>query len=297
MWGKPSMKLMMKFNVILLVLFGTAGLAISYIAYGFLTSSARRVVLQQAELMMANAQAVREYTATHIEPLLRESEFHPESVPNFGSITTFKILKKHYPEYIYRETALNPRNPEHRPIDWETEVIRRLQEHPEKSEISGERDVEATGRVLYLARPIKMEMECMVCHSTPDAAPPSLVKQYGPSNGFGWDRGLDQGIDIIGAQIVTVPMTVPVEIANEAYHGLLIYLVATLLLTMAALDAAVYGFVIRPLAVISSTADRVSKGEKNVPPLTVKGSDEIAKVTASFNRMQVSLAKAFKMLD
>jgi nitrate/nitrite-specific signal transduction histidine kinase len=63
------------------------------------------------------------------------------------------------------------------------------------------------------------------------------------------------------------------------------------------LDAAVYMIVIRPLKLVSEAADRVSKGETQVPPLAVKGSDEIATVTASFNRMQMSLAKAFKMLE
>ena len=285
------MKLMTRFNLILLLLFGLAGVVVAYIAHGFLNNSARRVVLQQAELMMANAQAVREYTATNIEPLLRQSEFHPESVPNFGSITTFKILKKHYPEYVYRETALNPRNPEHRAADWELDLITWLRDHPNDAEVIGERE-SATGRLLYMARPIKVDAECMVCHSTPDAAPASMVTRYGSTNGFGWNYG-----DIVGAQIVTVPMAVPVQIANEAYRGLLIYLVVTLVATMLALDASVYWFVIRPLEVISNTANRVSKGEKNVPPLPVKGKDEIAKVTVSFNRMQTSLAKALKMLD
>ncbi len=285
------MKLMTRFNLILLLLFGLAGAVVAYIAHGFLNNSARRVVLQQAELMMANAQAVREYTATNIEPLLRQSEFHPESVPNFGSITTFRILKKNYPEYVYRETALNPRNPEHRAADWEMDLITWLRDHPAESQVVGERE-SATGRLLYMARPIKADAECMVCHSTPEAAPASMVARYGSTNGFGWNYG-----DVVGAQIVTVPMTVPVQIANEAYRGLLIYLVVTLVVTMLALDASVYWFVIRPLGVISHTANRVSKGEKNVPPLTVKGKDEIAKVTASFNRMQTSLAKALKMLD
>jgi len=54
------MKLMTRFNLILLLLFGLAGEVVAYIAHGFLNNSARRVVLQQAELMMANAQAVRE---------------------------------------------------------------------------------------------------------------------------------------------------------------------------------------------------------------------------------------------
>ena len=54
---------------------------------------------------------------------------------------------------------------------------------------------------------------------------------------------------------------------------------------------------IRPLRLISDAADRASKGETNSAPLTVKGNDEIATMTASFNRMQVSLAKALKLLE
>lgn len=278
--------------MILLLLFATAGVVVSHIAYGFLTNAARRVVLQQAELMMASAQAVRDYTTSNIEPLLRQRDFHPESVPNFSAITTFKLLKKRYPEYVYKETALNPRNPEHRPEDWEAEVIGWLRENPSKTEYSNERDIAATGRVLYLARPIKADMECMVCHSTPEAAPASMVGRYGPVNGFGWNFG-----DVVGAQIVTVPMTVPVQMANQAYRGLMIYLVVTGVVTMLALDASIYWFVVRPLGVISRAAIRVSRGEKNVPSLPVKGKDEIAKVAASFNRMKVSLEKALKMLD
>jgi protein-histidine pros-kinase len=66
--------------------------------------------------------------------------------------------------------------------------------------------------------------------------------------------------------------------------------------TIVALDAGVYFIVIRPLKLVSNAADRVSKGETNQAPLPVKGNDEIATVTASFNRILLSLTKAFKML-
>jgi protein-histidine pros-kinase len=90
----------------------------------------------------------------------------------------------------------------------------------------------------------------------------------------------------VAAQIVSVPMSVPVDIANLAYRRLLFYLIATLLVTVAALDAGIYWLVIRPLRLVSQTADRISMGEKKVPPLPVKGKDEIAVLTPSFNRMQ-----------
>lgn len=68
----------------------------------------------------------------------------------------------------------------------------------------------------------------MECHSTPDVAPAAMVRKYGSANGFGWN--LDP---IIAAQIVSVPISV----ADEAFHRLLIFLIATFLVTILALDA------------------------------------------------------------
>jgi protein-histidine pros-kinase len=62
-------------------------------------------------------------------------------------------------------------------------------------------------------------------------------------------------------------------------------------------DAAMYLIVIRPLRKVSRNADVISKGQIDLPPLEVKGKDEIAEVTASFNRMHTSLIKAFEMLN
>jgi protein-histidine pros-kinase len=119
-----------------------------------------------------------------------------------------------------------------------------------------------------------------------------MIATYGSNNGFGWKQGA-----IVAAQIISVPMSLPLENARKAFHQLLVYLVITLVVTIIGLDAGVYVIVIRPLKLLSDTADRASKGETNQPLLSVKGSDEIATVTASFNRMQVSLAKALKMLE
>ena len=119
-----------------------------------------------------------------------------------------------------------------------------------------------------------------------------MIKKYGSANGFGWN--LNQ---IITAQIVSVPMSVPMGVADQAFRRLIFFLIATFVVTIVALDAALYLLVIRPLHKVSSAANQISKGDTDLPELTVQGKDEIADVTASFNRMHVSLAKALKMLD
>jgi HAMP domain-containing protein len=290
------MRLLAKFNLILLVIFGAGGLLIAHLAYSFLIGNARREVLQEAQLMMAGATSVRDYTSTELSPLLQENPRHrmrflPETIPFYAATVTFNNLRKNYPDYTYKEAALNPTNPEDRASDWQSDIIHDLRDHPDKVQAIGVRRT-PMGPSLYLAKPIKATMECLECHGAPSAAPPAMRTVYGSHNGFGWKRD-----EIIGAQIVSVPMSVPVAIANSAYHRLLLFLIFTLILAIVALDGGVYWFVIRPLRIVSDAADRVSRGEKNVPAVEVKGRDEIATVASSFNRMRVSLTKALRMFE
>jgi len=245
--------------------------------------------------MMASATSVRDYTSSDLRPLLdlnpeHKKRFLAETVPAFGAMSTFNKLKQSYPDYAYREATLNPTNPEHRATDWERDIIGYLRDHPDQKQFKGQRET-PVGPLMYLAMPIAAVPPCLECHSNPAAAPPAMITTYGSNNGFGWQPG-----SVVGAQIVSVPMSVPLAKAKQAFRLLLTHLIVTLVATIIVIDAAVYFIVIRPLKLVSDAADRVSKGETNQPPLPVKGSDEIAAVTASFNRMQLSLAKAFKML-
>ena len=145
--------------------------------------------------------------------------------------------------------------------------------------------------MLYLAHPIAAAPGCLTCHSQPSVAPASLVKRYGSQNGFGWKPN-----EIVAAQIVSVPMSVPISLANQGLRNLLISRGVIFLAAIAAIDAGLYLIVIRPLRLVSASADKISTGEIDQPPLPVKGKDEIADVTTSFNRMHTSLKKAMEML-
>jgi hypothetical protein len=101
------MKLLAKFNLILLSVFGVGGLIIAWFAYSFLINNARREVLDQARLMVANAKAVRDYTADDLSPLLQQNPRHrvkflAETVPFYAATTTFNRLRKSYPDFAYK---------------------------------------------------------------------------------------------------------------------------------------------------------------------------------------------------
>jgi HAMP domain-containing protein len=290
------LKLLVKFNLLLIVLFGAGVGTTALISRGFLRRNARDEVVKQAELMMETSTSTRRYTSEQIKPLLepqqqQSGKFLPQTVPAFAAINTFNYLRKNYPEYSYREPALNPTNLADRAVDWEADVINYFRNHPDEKLLIGERDT-PTGRALYLGTPLRAAYSCLQCHSTPQAAPASMIASYGSEHGFGWKEN-----EIVASQIVSVPMIVPEQIADRAFGALVAALAATSLLTLIIIDAALFFTVIRPVGHLARMADRISKGELDVPELPVKGADEISQLTASFNRMYLSLVKAIRLLE
>lgn len=290
------MKLLTKFNLVLVLVFGLGIYLIAHFAYNFLMEDARQEVLEQAQLMAASAQATLAYTDDEVSPVLKkapqhDTDFLAQTIPFYAANTTFKRLRASYSDYEMREAALNPTNPEDKAVDWEADLIRTFRDHPDQKQKVGERD-SPTGRMLYVATPIVAATGCLSCHSQVSVAPKAMVKHYGADHGFNWREN-----DIVGAQIVSVPMSVPIEMAQKGFRNLLISLGTIFLLTIILIDVAMYMIVIRPLRRVSRNADIISKGEIDLPPLQIKGKDEIAEVTASFNRMHTSLIKAFEMLN
>jgi len=290
------LKLLVKINLVLILVFGIGFALIAYSAYGFLMDQARQQVLAQAQLMGASATATKEYTESEVSPVLEQTAQHatnflPQTIPFYSATETFKKQGAAYADYTLRETALNPTNLADRPADWESDLIMYFRNHPHESNKVGQRPT-ATGDALYVASPIVAEQGCLMCHSEPGQAPRGLIKHYGRTNGFGWKPN-----EIVGAQIISVPTAVPIKMANQGFRDLLVSLGGILLATIALIDFALFLIVIRPLRKVRESANRISKGEVDLPPLEVKGKDEIADVTESFNRMHTSLIKAFEMLN
>ena len=289
------MKLLLKFNLIVVALVAIGLAIVSWVAHSFLIENARAQVMQQAELMMQSASSTRDYTTEELEPLLvttpaMEQRFLPQIVPAYGATVTFDRMRRRFPDYMYKEATLNPTNLKDRAVDWETDIIEAFRNKPAMKEFVGERET-ATGPSLYLAHPIVADASCLQCHSVPSAAPTVMIEKYGSTNGFGWNLN-----EIIGAQIVSVPMAVPVQIATMAFKTLMWSLVATFAAILLAIDLVLYFLIILPMSKLSAVADRVSLGQLDQAELPVRGKDEMAQLTGSFNRLVVTVVKALRML-
>jgi hypothetical protein len=168
----------------------------------------------------ASLKALHEAAGNELEQL-PQREFHPQSIPFFAATEAFNYFRQAHPDYGYKEAALNPINPRDRTVDWEADVVNVFQKDAAKKEFIGRRDT-PSGPSLFVSAPIRVDdKSCLECHSTPDQAPAEMIKLYGTANGFGWKEG-----DVIGAQIVSVPVTVSERIADSAFGAILARLMA-----------------------------------------------------------------------
>ena len=289
------MKLIWKFNLAILAVAAVAFILAAVVSYTVLHANARDEVLQNARVMMESANASGDYTNAQVRPLLETQlkyKFIPQSVPAFAATEQFNELRKNYPDYTFKAATLNPTNPRNHATDWEIDIVNQFRQSAAKTEVIGERATQ-TGRSLYLARPIQIkDPACLTCHSTPDAAPRTMVETYGSTNGFGWKVN-----EIVGANIVSVPTSVPVQRANYTFRIFLLSLLVVFAFTIGMLNVMLYLFVIRRVKRLSKLADEVSLGNLEAGEFQTQSKDEIGVLTEALGRMKTSMVQAIKMLD
>ena len=289
------MGLRFRFNLVLSIVF-LAGLAVSgFISYDLLQRNARDEVIRKANLMIEVARAIRFYTVDEVRPNLLHhlsDVFMPQSVPAYAATESLNRLLEQYRDYIYKEATLNPTNPRNRARDWEADLVQSFKRDSQLKHLTGERAT-PSGPQLFIASPLKIKNEaCLTCHSKPSEAPGSMVALYGKENGFGWRLN-----EIVGAQVVSVPMSVPVADANRAFLIFMASLCGVFVALFAVLNLMLGRMIVKPISDMSRAADEVSTGNFDIPEFEEKSRDEIGRLAVSFNRMRRSLEQAMRMID
>src|SRR5580704_17215078 len=140
---ETRMGLKAKFNLAMLAAF-LVGLGLAAVlSWRIVHDNARREVLQQAAVMMAQAAAIRDYTAKEIEPLLADQikvRYLPHTVPSWAAQTNLRALAAQFPDYSYKEAALIPTNPADRGTDWESGIIAEFVRNPSLRDFVSTRD-------------------------------------------------------------------------------------------------------------------------------------------------------------
>jgi len=289
------MKLRAKVNLTLCGAFAVGLIIAAGGSYKVLTDDAVDDSVRDARVMIESASAIRAYTAEQVSPLLQQLmkvQFLPHAIPSFAAQTNFRLVQKKLPEYTYREPTLNPTNVNDRAAGWEADIINDFRANPTVTESISTRDT-PLGKFLVLARPMKVGSEaCMTCHDTAERAPATMVALYGTQNGFGWHVG-----DIVAAQVVSIPLSVPMQRAYKTLLLVMAALAGTFLVILLLVNFLLSRLVVKPVVAISEMASAVSMGDLDAPEYTRDTNDEIGSLAASFSRMRRSLQNAMKMLD
>ncbi len=289
------MGLRLRFNIILAACY-FAGLALSL--WPFYQLSRREAIEQlqsQIDVLRDEAIAVRKYTSDEIRPLLDDQsaiQFLPQTVPSFSAQTVFRKFRNFYPQYSYKEAALDPTNPADRAEGWEQALIEKFDANPQLEKDISIRTTEEGEQYTASYPMIVKDESCLACHSTPAAAPASMVAIYGAKNGFGWKLN-----HTIIAQIISIPMSATLA---KVWRNLLLFVGVSsgiFLALLILLNVLLNRYVISPVNRMAKIAEAYSMGDTSIPEFEYPGSDEVSSLSRSFNRMRRSLDYAMKLLD
>ena len=291
-----NLKLRQKFTLLLLLIL-IGGLSIIGVALNtVLQRNAENEIASKGLILMETMNSVRDYTSNQVKPELAqrlEDKFLPETVPAYSAREVFEELRQNseYRDFFYKEATLNPSNLRDKADSFETKLVEEFKDHEDIQELRGFRSA-PSGDLFYIARPLKVsKASCLECHSTPSAAPRSVVERYGTVNGYGWKLN-----EIVAAQMLSVPADKVIAQARQSFFLTMGIISAVFIAVIFLLNLFLNRTVTRPLKRMARVADQVSTGNMAIEfeQLT---NDEVGNLAKSFQRMKLSLEMAMKRLN
>jgi signal transduction histidine kinase/CheY-like chemotaxis protein len=292
-----KLKLGNKFTLLLVLIF-VGGIIIS----GFTLSNAMRrkaedEVATKAKIVTQVINSVRQYTSDNIQPLLNdklrtEPQFVAETVPAFSARKVFENFraKPDYSNFIYKEATLNPTNPNDKVDEFEKVLVERFREQPSLKTANGYR-VKNGEQLFYITQPLAAApASCLECHSTPEAAPKSLINTYGDKNGFNWQLN-----EIVAAQMVYVPADEVFARGNKYLSLTMGIFVSIFTLVVLLINWLLKHTVIQPIRQLTGIAKQASSGILTSDILGQFDSPQVAKFTQRYDEPG-QLARAFQYM-
>lgn len=280
------MKLPTKFMLGLgLILLGT-NCIISIFFYSYVKNLYLEEIYQKTEFTLGYIDATMEFVRDDLRPrmlhFLPKDEFISEAMST--SVVNKKIMARFinkFPRNVYRRVALNPMNPQSAANAFERDHIARFNTgtgSPSSWQGLVSKD---DGKYFIRLEAVRMEKSCLLCHGEADHAPRSLLLRYGTKNGHNWKVG-----QVVGLESIAIPVDQTFYQIRQA--TMVIFLLGLIALSVVLVLINYFHFVVavRPLRRASTFFKSVVSGEKGLDArFEVHGSDEIAELGDSFNRM------------
>lgn len=183
--------------------------------------------------------------------------------------------------------ALNPRNREDEPDDFERQALEAFAHDEELGEYAGVATSEDGGEVYYYLRPRRITESCLTCHGDP----------AGEIDPLGYPKeGYRAGM-VAGAVSVRESMEdYAANVSGSAWEGMTFSLLG-LLAVMGVMYFVLRRFVILPVARVSVVASAYRPGAGSQRINEPRGSDEIAELARDFNTMADDLDGLYANLE
>jgi HAMP domain-containing protein len=251
-----QLKLAPKFTLLLLLIFllgsSVAGVALARA----LQSQAEAQVSAEGVMFLESMLAVRSYTDQQIRPLLEAHEtpenFWAEAIPAYSARRVYELLGK--AGYEYKEAVINPTNPKDLADEFEVGLVNRFATNPDLQRTSGYRDMPEMGKMFYSALPMVItDASCLECHSTPEAAPPAMLVQYGRERGFNWQLN-----KVLGTQLVYIPAEEVFQRARRAFTSVMGLFFLLLAIALFVLNFLLNPLVLKPVQNLAKISEKLA---------------------------------------
>jgi PAS domain S-box-containing protein len=285
--------------VALLVISGTAGILLVNLEMrkGALLAAERRatkILDQHLAIHTYFTKQLKPRVFELTDPILSKDYFDPVWM---SSTYAIREIEKYGREFgnggYYRECAIDARNPENEANAYERAFLEELKRNPRLVVKSGVQSLDGGEYLVVLRRGEVMEEACLRCHGRPDQAPGDLVRLYGNKGGFHRK---------VGEVAQAISIRLPVSAAFGAADRLSLQLSSGLLGILIIVLAVLYWWgnrrILAPLNALREKALNISDDPAKVGEvMPLPGGRELDELTASFNKMSISLRESRDHLE
>lgn len=298
---KLSYKLAIKSTLLLMV-----AIMIILIFVGMkLRSHGIEEVELRARLLLQSKQAMIDFVTKELRPnLYRYLSENNINNPEFeltwmsAGFVTRRVLhyfsQNDFAEYYFKDAAINARSPENEANAYEAAYLNELAEGARETSRSIIMNINGKPFFIYMQPHTGMfTKDCMLCHSTPENAPPGLVEKYGSERSFGKEIGALPSI-----LSIRIPMT-QAQIYNEK---LIMGISAFIVFFLSCVFLVQWFFtrreIVSPLKKIIRTAQMIAEDESRLGEMIkVRGGTELTELADAFSLMSRKLSDSRDNLE
>lgn len=266
---------------------------IGYASYQFSLNNSLVEAKSKGEIIFSYILAANKFFNENQRPLIMElvekDRFYPELMSTFHiTRVIYENFSKQLPGYLFKQAALSPLTKTNKADQDEVSIINAFDADRTLEKQEGYL-TKGTIDYFYLARPVKLDSSCLLCHGDPQTAPKDQVDIYGVDSGYNLDLN-----KISYALVVYIPMKQAMLNAWKSTAVLFGIGAGCLLLALLGTWIFLDRSVVTPIVQLSNRTVDISLGKNIEEGIVAKSKDEVGSLAQAIERLRVSIVKMLR---